>query len=997
METTDSLKWLNSESSVELINSLVYYNNYGELLNANCCDLSLSSNQLAICTNKHAFVMNFNFSWPSHFSNSSPYKYLSSSLSSKHSKTSSSLSSSQIDHWLQDLNESKNETICLHQIDTKIAHNLGSFTNDTIDMYERFFQLDETQRKKRKLFGSHTREPVNVKREKTNQENVQTVCQRAEKYIKDIEEIKLNKIAYAEHQILYEQSKLYDASYYELLSQMNTKSYQQQPSNVNKSLLFQGYKYCKWNLNQARALLATISNANHLILFDCSKLMPENTLNTSKKVDSFNITDYLLNSHYSYMRESKFDKIHEYLPNMNRLIPLCCEWSTKIMLDESSGFEFLFAANKSNEINVVVLPCNEFGNESKFVGLRMIQSIDCLDYLNFHEGNDDEALGNNLYNRNVNSFYSISSLKLINHTDNTMVLLVSFSIGHILILKLELDKSNIREALKDVRVELNQLKITPIDTKNVPCLNQLDRIACFPIDCTNHLIIVQSQNQLLFHRINLSTGQMERTFYFHFRKAVDLEKSNGNFYFTKNNYKLIGFEKCSTEPDRFDFALTFENSFVQLLEFDVINFKAHLKSDQQGLLLNCMETESEKIDSFKCTRRIFISSNCSLLFQINDFGKGNLVQKKSPNFQVNIYRINSLEKLTECLLTTDNESSDSNSLQISKHKYDLIWLLKRQIYLNFDSVMTQHSFEHLYGLLKKANKSKSNSNNARTNLSLFKYLRILSYFLKSYFETSLILDDFNKKFACQHEDKKKDCEVSNDEDSDEDEDEENEDYEDEDVNNEDLKRQKSTIEQSSMLKIENKKTKLNTCMSTTMEIIKSPEFYKTMFDEYSYQVYKYHAIGLLVSITEIDSRILNENERLVIYLMNEFCTKKNLYEDFDWSLSNSKEKPINEKQIKLWFEKNVKQFEKSKNESSGFLRCNLCSQKINLQEQSHLDQIKCESGHRFNRCHRTLLPLNFIKYMKCTICNSTWNLLDSNVYPSLIRLMTKKESCLFCS
>jgi len=140
--------------SVELLNTIKY--NYGKLINSNCADISEANNRIAICTEKCIFIINLNMNWPRPAA-----KYVANyrKLAEKKNTTTkatieSTKQSFNIDSWIQDLQENKNELLFLNLIQNVIQ----SYKIENI--YREFLSLKETI--KRKSFHRLIREQGNV-------------------------------------------------------------------------------------------------------------------------------------------------------------------------------------------------------------------------------------------------------------------------------------------------------------------------------------------------------------------------------------------------------------------------------------------------------------------------------------------------------------------------------------------------------------------------------------------------------------------------------------------------------------------------------------------------------------------------------------------------------------------------------------------------------------------------------------------------------------------
>ena len=137
----------------ELLNTIKY--NYGKLNNSNCVDLSSANNRLAVCTEKCVYILNLNMNWPQ-----TPSKYVANykKLASKKSPSSTAPNefakqSFNMDSWLQDLQENKNELLFMNLIRNVIQ------SSRVESIYKEFINLEDTL--KRKSFHRLIREQSN--------------------------------------------------------------------------------------------------------------------------------------------------------------------------------------------------------------------------------------------------------------------------------------------------------------------------------------------------------------------------------------------------------------------------------------------------------------------------------------------------------------------------------------------------------------------------------------------------------------------------------------------------------------------------------------------------------------------------------------------------------------------------------------------------------------------------------------------------------------------
>ena len=204
--------------SIEHLNSFTYYN-YGEVLSANCSDLS-KSNRLAICTDKCILILNYNFMWPLSVVNCSPAKFLNDlnqepKISQNISSGPSALrntdkSKLQIDSWKRDLNEARNESFFLNVI------RCVKKSKAILDVYLSFFNIEEIT-KRQKSFHQNLIDMVINKNSFSSQKKAEvSVDNQCVETSLDLL-ARLNSEQYSLHKRLSDQTVMYDAYYCEYL------------------------------------------------------------------------------------------------------------------------------------------------------------------------------------------------------------------------------------------------------------------------------------------------------------------------------------------------------------------------------------------------------------------------------------------------------------------------------------------------------------------------------------------------------------------------------------------------------------------------------------------------------------------------------------------------------------------------------------------------------------------------------------------------------------
>ena len=1107
-----NLEWPSAETT-ELINTITYYN-YGKILNSNCCDLS-NSNRLAICTDKCLFVLNFNLNWPSSIVNSSPAKFLNELNQTHQSTGTKSKPNAQIDSWIQDLIETRNEAFYVNIIRSVQRSKL------VFKLYKNFFNTDEAQNYKRKSFNKQIKDVINNKNSKLSDNDpeiddepenkktrklrdgsyqVQTISNpkspESKKNLISLREA--NKDQYAFHKNLYEQNRLFDVYYFEYLSYLNTSLLQQKENN-SVSNAFDGFKYTKWNSSLNLNILCAITNCNQLVLFDCSRLNVENTVNITnqentqnnldltdldmsslktssesyKKVfdlktksKQINLTEFWILKYCSYLIDLKPRSLNDFVANMNRIVPVCVCWSSVIQLKPGLEGELLFVAFKSNEIGVFLVH-----NHYNDFEIELVDCVDMRKYLAEENKEVDELVNVDLteeLNQTQVSSISFSSI------ESYGLLTIGLLNGSVVLTKISLNSERL---LSFIDESTTKPKITNehkfIKLNNIRIYGKIQKTELVSLEfmkSASSLLVIQTENRLIFDILvydlkkdELKSNSDEKPLNYQLNENNYAEymrdsASNETNQIIKSFTRLIGFKivtkqvRWKKEEDlNLEFLLMLENSFVEYLkltlkvEHGAIKLKLAdkiLVNDTTQVKFDTLQTyrnklvKSESVDPqqhhlnelksdqgsllFKTSKQMFLSTNGYLLFQIYDFSKSVLIQKKPPQFQINVYRIKPANDLTKNFLCTNKSEIKDNAQLVDLAKTylkrelikrnDLLWVFKRQLYFNYDSFFNETHFEYLYSSFKSSNKYLNLNKEALKDmrlddvLSSFKRLRILSLLVGNYFEIASSFDAYNSKVVRE----------VNDEDGDDDDDEDDEDDDESDDSDSDESDKPNKKSESSGEKAK-KSSDLYEIIheSEKSTIIKTPDYYKSLFREYTLSIFKYHSLDIILTAYTIGYENLSNHERLLLLVLSEFSMKKNFFSNLNLEIFNRSlgGKKLTQKSLEEWLNSkflNINLAEcsptksPSKNENSGLLNllnslnCDLCANKLKIDSSLDLNLVKCELGHSMNRCQKSLLNLNNFKYNKCSVCNSTWNYFDRSDYPNFHQLTQYQNFCLFC-
>ena len=1022
---------LNSDFT-ELLNTLTY-TNYGKFLNSNCIDLS-NSNRFALATDKCIFILNLNLDWPSLIKNSSPFKFFNSANTNSNTKQANQ--PIQLDSWIRDLNETKNESFYINVI-RNINH-----SNKIHELYKNFYQLEENQSNKRKSFNRQLKDVISKNKsacledeEQLNECSPSKLPRRSKQTTKSTaalnQENDINKFIdqnseqYLIKKTNFDQSKIYDSFYYEYLSYLNPYL------NQNQTLI-DNYKYLKWSSNINLHLLATITTTNQLIIFDCTKLQINNQTNVPDKNNkpndecitifdsktksvSFNLTELWMIKHCKY--STTFKNNDDFILNINRIIPTSLCWSSSTITFDNTQFDLIFVSFKSNEIGVFAV----FKDDSNYIKLKLIDSFNMKNIFENEQQDDDEIVDFNLFAYDLPKIQITSLSCKLDDSNGFALLSIGLSNGDVYINKFEIDRIKLMNLRNDsLKCEL-KLTFNPIKLKSICCFGSVEKIELIKLNLEEYLVIIQKENRLLFVIYNVNKLIQNNMVLNHHTNEKNHSKNNSpglNNYLTKTFYKLIDFISIKNENNNeLEFLLTFENSFIEYL--NIVSDNGKLKINKNSLIndtneikFNTIEVNNAKlikkesnvvssqhVDSsqkmsliqssnnlFKMTKKILISSNKQILYQINDFSKAILIQKKPPDFHINIYRITSLNNLIENCL---NSSANTNRELLNLNDY--IWLFKRNLYLNHDSIFNQRTFNTLYSHLKQSNNLNTISIRNDDSKALLKRLRILCFYIESYYQIS---SSFDRVMKDKNLNEKVEESESDSEESDEEEDDD----------------EKSSHDSQDPIEISPVKND---------NIIKSSSYYKSMFRELTVSLFKNYSLNIISTAYMIGFNKLTNYERLVLLVMGELSINKNFLQNFNIDLyekkSPAKSNTIQKcdgTEIEKWLKTNLVTSANKKSQKSNdnekitnqtsladlvkSLKCNFCPKNLDIHHSNDLDKIVCEGGHSISRCSKTLLPLNFINFIKCELCQSTWNCIDSKDCPNIKQLISNQELCIFC-
>jgi hypothetical protein len=585
--------------------------NYGEILNSSSCDIS-NDNRIVIGTKKCLILFNLNIEMR---------------------KVNSSLN----------LKLNANEAFSVNIISTpKLNKNIK-------ELFSKYFHLNEINEINKKP----------LKRKANNNKSSKTIETNDSKILID------------------SQTSLFDSSIYEFIGSLNSLHTQnaQQTDDDNesdKSKTMSGFKYCKWNKNLDYNLLATITNDNQIIVFDCDQLAINKKLKENKII---NVSELWLKIRKNY---EKIESHQHYIDILYDMTPCCIEWSGKI---EKKYDDLLFIAFKSNTIAIFRFnySCSNLFQvefDSMFSINDEINSNDCS---YFTSNKTTRSQITTLFYKKLNEFYSLLTIGLFN--------------GDILFKILNHDEPNCC------------FESSKIDVLNMPDRTYSKKIEVFNID-TKYLVLIQKEFQLAFLLVDINDD-----------KVVCCKKDTLIYTQNQAQYKIVNFICLkSYDGHQMSFLLAYEND-----SYDIINVVLPDVVNDKILIVKLNSFKFDSSNPYKNIKQVFLSRNQFLFFQISDLSKINLLKKKPVDFYVNIFQLND-EKIVSF-------SFEKEFFHDKKSKYysDFLWIFKSNLYLNdFNELFIKYVYEKLL---------KMNERSIIGNEIVQKLARILNAYLIYYFES----------------------------------------------------------------------------------------------------------------------------------------------------------------------------------------------------------------------------------------------------------------------
>lgn len=780
-------------------------------------------------------------------------------------------------------------------------------------------------------------------------------------------------------------------------------------NQTNLSGIFEsGFKRVKWNSSLGCNLLCAITNCNQLLLFDCSKLDEENNANlleneSEKTTNSFenvfdvkseskyfNLTELWLKEYNSDMIGFVSKTITDFFINLNRITPTFAHWSLIFKIESESGvidFEMLFVAFKSNKIAVFLVYKSK---ATENVIVKLYDLIDAGDKINSEISISQDEFVNTDLNRTTSNTY-ITCLNFGSFSEDIIessygLLQIGTQNGLILVTKICLSSKKIlnlvnEEENKGIEIDMTKIqnefftlksilsKSGEIISLNLTLLSNKENLKTF-------LLFFQKENSLTFMIVTYDFKKNVFNEVENARLNVDLRETkilNESNNVIKNYFKLISsklteMKKLSDSHFQLDFLLTYENSLIDSFRLKIEKNKlSQIDSSYELFKLKTNVSSEFKQDSndlLRMTQQAFLSSNNYILYQIDYFPQAMLVLKRSPQFQINVYRMKPYQKILSSFMR--NEKIANPKLELN----DIVWLFKTHLYLKQEHFYDEAAFEHLSKIIKSSQEFLNVATLKEDNqivISSFKRLRILCLTLGDYFERVSSFDFESIKSNETTNDSEDDPET-------EDESGDGDDDDDESVLSKDMDEKLNKV-----------KTNKVTTKIEPSNIIKTSSYYRSMQREYTLNVFKFFIMDFISLALSSEIEKLTTSERLILDLYCNFALKKN----FSY-------KKINENTLKKIIKDNRSSKTFDLTSILKLLKCDLCGKNFNFENSLEMNSLNCESGHSVSRCQKSLLPLNSLYFRKCDLCYSAWNYFDKNDFPNFNRLIVNQNSCFLC-
>lgn len=494
--------------------------------------------------------------------------------------------------------------------------------------------------------------------------------------------------------------------------------------------------------------------------------------------------------------------------------------------------------------------------------------------------------------------------------------------------------------------------------------SRCNRICVHPIrDNVYVSVLLNNESALKFVLFKIDKDQVVciQTSTRHFNElnqAVEAGKQN---FLTKNVIRLVDYDLKFDSSDQFNLMAVFENSFIERLTLKIDPQELKFSLDHWPTSAKLDDFTSDKLmNSFKSTRFVRMSQTGHLAWQLVDLTKTSLTQKRSPTFQVNVFKMRKNLSI--------DQSLKANSL-VNVH--DMLWFYKHQLFLNNVTLMTQ-VFKCLYDNLR--NYKNFPAELATGYLTYLKRLRVLAHFMGVYYGT---VTEFDRAVEGTRSDMDEDEE-------DDDDDEEEEEEEAEMVGGEDT----LMIDEDSVTE-------------STSSVIKSADYYKSVFRELSLLIFRFHSFEILTTAYETsDVESFTDHERLLLILVGDFSVKKNFFAD-DFFLNGRIRTKVAD--LEKWLKEKLPNISGHNQSLIDLMKskfnCDLCGKGFNFEANLDLNKITCQSNHTMKRCEKTLFPLNNFHFKQCSICKSTWNYVNKDEdYPHFAALnRVNSDNCLYCN
>jgi hypothetical protein len=388
------------------------------------------------------------------------------------------------------------------------------------------------------------------------------------------------------------------------------------------------------------------------------------------------------------MSSEKPKTVNDYFNRVLQLMPIHLTWSETFPTSNQKTGELLFVTLKSNEITCYLIT----ENDDNLLELELVYILPMPELAENTNTDDDEACAPNLLDfisTDIQQNSSrISCTEFWNKTPKYGLLAVGLQNGAIFLTSLDLqnlnfDKDNYSQRYFKLKGVLN--------TGAIECIKIYEIVQ--NMNDLKLLVVAKRESSLVFSIVDYNSEtnlfrQDEWDFTQFYNDCETQTADSHTNFLIKTHYKLIKIKlinKKMVDMNKFvfEFWLIFENTYIKNLNVRISLNKsknvlvtdefyleeAQLINDSVQLKFDTGKKEYGIHAQFKMTRGLFFSNDDSLIFQINDYSKLELLERKITQLEINLYRVKPQEELILSLLPTSAEMierANQGSLDLKK-------------------------------------------------------------------------------------------------------------------------------------------------------------------------------------------------------------------------------------------------------------------------------------------------------------------------------------------